>query len=91
MQNENNLQEKKEKTEFSTKTEIPVKIYQIPQNINISSEELSSDKNIETDEERNSSSNNNTPSHKMLLEKSIPSEYQKQKSTKQIQSNKSTI
>ncbi len=87
MQNENNLQEKKEKTEFSTKTEIPVKIYQIPQNINISSEELSSDKNIETDEERNSSSNNNTPSHKMLLEKSIPSEYQKQKSTKQIKKN----
>ena len=91
MQNENNLQEKKAKTEFSIKTEIPVKIYQIPQNNNISSEELSSDKNIETEEERNSSSNNSTPSHKMLLEKSIPSEYQKQKLIKPTKKNNNNI
>ena len=91
MQNENNLQVKKEKTEFSIKTEIPVKIYQIPQNNNISSEELSSDKNIETEEERNSSSNNSTPSHKMLLEKSIPSEYQKQKLIKPTKKNNNNI
>ena len=91
MQNENNLQEKKAKTEFSIKTEIPVKIYQIPQNNNISSEELSSDKNIETEEERNSSSNNSTPSHKMLLEKLIPSEYQKQKLIKPTKKNNNNI
>ena len=91
MQNENNLQVKKEKTEFSIKTEIPVKIYQIPQNNNISSEELSSDKNIETEEERYSSSNNSTPSHKMLLEKSIPSEYQKQKLIKPTKKNNNNI
>ena len=63
-------QKKKKKPEFNIKNEVPVKIYQIPEKNVSSSEELSSDKNIETDDERNSS-NNNTPSHKTILEKTM--------------------
>ncbi len=70
MQNENDSPEKKKKSEFNIKNEVPVKIYQIPEKNVSSSEELSSDKNIETDDERNSS-NNNTPSHKTILEKTM--------------------
>ena len=70
MQNENDSPEKKKKPEFNIKNEVPVKIYQIPEKNVSSSEELSSDKNIETDDERNSS-NNNTPSHKTILEKTM--------------------
>ena len=87
MENENNnKQEKKEKTEkkeFNLKNDNPIKIYSIPQKVESSSEEISSDKNIETDEERNSSSNNNTPSHKNILIKSqIIPEQKNQKNSK---------
>jgi hypothetical protein len=70
MKNKNDSPKKKKKSEFNIKNEVPVKIYQIPEKNVSSSEELSSDKNIETDDERNSS-NNNTPSHKTILEKTM--------------------
>ena len=61
----------------------PIKVYSLPQKVETSSEEISSDKNIETDEERNSSSNNNTPSHKnMLIKSQVINEPQKQKNIK---------
>ncbi len=87
MENENNNQkekpEKTEKKEFNMKNGSPIKIYSLPQKIESSSDEISSDKNIETDEERNSSSNNNTPSHKNILIKSqLINEPQKQKNIK---------
>ena len=78
MENENNNQQ--DKKEFNIKNDNPIKVYSLPQKVETSSEEISSDKNIETDEERNSSSNNNTPSHKnMLIKSQVINEPQKQK------------